>query len=55
MALRLVTSALGCRRLTEAHAIAVVEYHLQRNWTARKSHAKSWNKRHKKVAYKVLL
>jgi hypothetical protein len=41
--------------LTEASAIAIVEYHLRRNRTACKAHAKSWHKRHKKVTYKVLL
>ena len=55
MALRLVTSALSRPQLTEADAIAIVEYHLQRNRTALKSHVKSWHKRHKKVKYKVLL
>jgi len=55
MALRLVTSALPRPELTEADAIALVEYHLERNRTARKAHEKSWHKRHKKVKYKVLL
>lgn len=55
MALRLLTSALERPELTEADAIAVVEYHLQRNQTALTSHTKSWRRRHKKVRYKVLL
>ena len=55
MALRLLTSALWQPKLTEADAIAIVEYHLRRNRTARKSHVKAWKKRHKKVKYKVLL
>jgi len=55
MALRLLTSALPRPKLAEADAIAIVAYHLQRNRIARKSHAKSWHKRHKKVQYKVLL
>lgn len=55
MALRLLTSALGRPQLNEAEAIAIVEYHLQRNRTALKSHVKSWHQRHKKVRYKVLL
>ena len=55
MALRLVTSALARPELTTTDAIAIVEYHLQRNRTALKSHAKSWRRRHKKVKYKVLL
>jgi hypothetical protein len=55
MALRLLKSALPQPKLTEADAIALVEYHLQRNRIAQKSHEKSWHKRHKKVQYKVLL
>ena len=55
MALRLVTIALAWPNLTAAEAIAIVEYHLQRNRTALKSHTKSWHRRHKKVRYKVLL
>jgi hypothetical protein len=55
MALRLLTSALPRPQLTEADAIAIVEYHLRRNRIARQAHVKSWHKRHKKVPYKVLL
>jgi hypothetical protein len=55
MALRLLTSALPRPQLTEADAIAIVEYHLQRNRTARKAHVKSWHQRHEKIRYKVLL
>ena len=55
MALRLLKSALARPELSEADAIAIVEYHLQRNRTALKSHVKSWHKRHKKLRYKVLL
>ena len=55
MALRLVTSALVRPELSETEAIAIVEYHLKRNRTALKSHAKSWHQRHKKIKYKVLL
>jgi SRSO17 transposase len=55
MALRLVTSALPRPQLTEADAIAIVEYHLQRNRTARTAHVKAWHQRHNEVAYKVLL
>lgn len=55
MALRLLTSALPRPELTELDAIAIVEYHLRRNRTARRAHVKSWHKRHKKVDYKVLL
>jgi hypothetical protein len=55
MALRLLTSALPRPEVTEADAIAIVEYHLQRNQVARRSHMKSWHQRHKKIRYKVLL
>lgn len=55
MALRLLTSALPRPELTELDAIAIVEYHMRRNRTARRAHVKSWHKRHKKVDYKVLL
>ena len=55
MALRLLRSALPRPTLTEADAIAIVVYHLRRNQTARRSHTKSWHKRHKKIKYKVLL
>jgi hypothetical protein len=55
MALRLLKSALPQPKLSAADAIALVEYHLRRNRTARQSHGKSWHKRYKKVQYKVLL
>jgi SRSO17 transposase len=55
MALRLLLAALPRPNLTEANAIAVLEYHLQRNRVARKSHEKAWHRRHKKLTYKVLL
>jgi hypothetical protein len=55
MALRLMMTALPRPTLTEADAIAILEYHLQRNHVARKSHVKAWHKRHQKITYKVLL
>jgi SRSO17 transposase len=55
MALHLLQSALPRPKLTEVEAIALIEYHLQRNRVARQSHAKSWRKRHKTIRYKVLL
>ena len=54
MALRLVKSAVSQPRLTQEDAIAIVKYHLKRNRVARKSHTKSWHRRHK-IRYKVLL
>jgi hypothetical protein len=55
MALRLLRAALPQPKLTEADAIAILEYHLRRNRVARQSHTKTWHKRHKKVLCKVLL
>ena len=55
MALLLMTSALDRPVITEADAIAIVEYYLKRNRTALNSHAKSWQRRHKDVKCKVLL
>lgn len=55
MALRLLKSALSKPRMTQADAIAIVNYHLKRNRVARTAHTKSWHRRHKKVRYKVLL
>jgi SRSO17 transposase len=55
MALRLLRSALPQPDLGEAEAIAIIEYHLQRNGIARESHTKAWHKRHKKIKYKMLL
>ena len=55
MAVRLLQSVLPRPRLTAAVAIDVLEYHLQRNRTAKRSHQKAWRKRHKKVRFQVLL
>jgi hypothetical protein len=55
MALRLMKTTLPRPELTETDAIAIVQYHLQRNHIARKAHVKSWHKRHKKGIFKVLL
>ena len=55
MALRLLTSALPRPELTDANAIDIMQYHLHRNRTARRSHTKSWHQRHRKVRFKVLL
>jgi hypothetical protein len=55
MAVRLMLTALPRTNLSEADAIAILEYHLRRNRVARKAHVKAWRKRHKKITYKVLL
>jgi cytochrome c len=55
MALCLLKSVLQRPKLTEEEAIAIVDYHLERNRVAKASHHKSWLARHKKVKFKVLL
>ncbi len=55
MVVRLLRSVLPQPRLTEAEAIQVLEYYLERNRVAKKSHHKTWRKKHKKVRFKVLL
>jgi len=55
MALELLQSALQRPHLSEEDAIRLTEYHLQRNATARRSHRKSWLRRHKKEIPKPLL
>jgi SRSO17 transposase len=44
---RLLEAALDEPRLRLARAIALVDYHVRRNMTARKSHAKTWRARHR--------
>jgi hypothetical protein len=55
MAVRLLRTALRMPRLTETIAIAVLEYYLQRNRVAKRSHHKAWWKKHKNIRFKVLL
>ena len=55
MALRLLRSVLQRPTLTEDEAIAVMDYHLERNRVARRSYQRSWKKRHKKLKFKLLL
>lgn len=55
MAMRLLKSSLSRPELTENDALRITKYHLKRNATARKSHRKSWLRKHKKVKPKVLL
>jgi hypothetical protein len=55
MAVRLLRTALARPRLTLSEAIAILEYHLERNRIAKQSHYKTWRERHKKVPFKVLL
>lgn len=55
MAIRLLKSALEQPELTQEDAIAIMNYHLRRNRTARNSHRKTWLARHKNVEFKVAL
>ena len=55
MAMRLLKSTMSCPTLTEKEALRLTEYHLQRNAVARKSHRKSWLRKHKKRKPKPLL
>lgn len=55
LALRVLRSALSRPTLTENEAIEIIEYHLRRNRTARKSHGKMWLRNHKNVRFKLLL
>jgi SRSO17 transposase len=41
--------------LTEARALEILDYHLQRNRIAQKSHAKTWKRKHKKIHYEAPL
>jgi len=55
MALRLLRSAFAKATLNEQEAIDLVEYHLERNHVAHNSHRKSWLRKHKQLARKLLL
>lgn len=55
MAIRLVKAALEQPTLTVETAERLTEYHLARNQIAKKSHRKSWLKRHKDIQAKPLL
>jgi hypothetical protein len=54
MAVRLLKAALPRPELTVEAALAIVEYHLRRNEIAKRSHTKTWKRRHKGVAVKPL-
>ena len=54
MAVLLLKAALPRPALTLEESMAIVEYHLRRNETARRSHAKAWKRRHKGVQGKPL-
>lgn len=54
MAVRLLKAALPRPELTVEAALVIVEYHRWRNEIARRSHAKTWKRRHKGVKVKPL-
>jgi hypothetical protein len=54
MAVRLLKAALPRPELTVEAALAIVEYHLRRNEIARRSHVKTWKRKHKGVKVKPL-
>ena len=53
-AVRLLRSALAETTLTVEKAIALVEYHEERNRIAKASHDKAWHARHEGVKYLLL-
>jgi hypothetical protein len=55
MSLELIHAALQRSTLTEDDTIRLIQYHLQRNETARRSHHKSWLERHPATIPKPLL
>ena len=55
MAVRLLKAALPKRLLTLEDALAIVDYHLQRNAEAKRSHTKTWRKQHPEVNIHPLL
>ena len=55
LALRLLRDALPRPELPFGDSLNLVEYHLQRNATARKSHRKTWLTKHRKAAKKLSL
>ena len=55
LAVRLLKAALPKRQLTTEAALEIVEYHLHRNETAKRSHTKTWQLKHKGVKLKPLL
>jgi hypothetical protein len=46
---RLLQRAMDVPGLSLKLALLLVEYHIRRNQTARRSHTKTWMARHKKV------
>lgn len=55
LALELMKATMSRPTMTEADALRLTEYHLQRNHVARQSHHKSWKRKHKRIKLKPLL
>jgi hypothetical protein len=55
LALELMKATMSRPTLTETDALRLTEYHLHRNRIARKSHRKSWLRKHKRIKPKPLL
>jgi hypothetical protein len=51
---RLLRSALADREPSVQEAIALMEYHIVRNATAKASHDKTWYAKHKDVKFVLL-
>jgi len=55
MAVRVLRAALPRAELSHEDAIGIIEYHLERNRIAKRSHHKTWKQKHKHVKFKPLL
>jgi hypothetical protein len=55
MAMRVLRSSFARPTLNEEEAMDIIDYHLDRNRIAKKSHRKSWLDKHKSLAKKLLL
>ena len=55
LALELMKATMSRPTMTEADALRLTEYHLQRNQIARQSHHKSWKRKHKRLKLNPLL
>jgi hypothetical protein len=51
---RLLREAMEIAGLSLGMAIKLMEYHINRNKIARKSHTKTWEEKHEGVRYAVL-
>ena len=55
LTLELMKATMSRPTLSEADALRITEYHIDRNRTARQSHHKSWKRKHKRIKLKPLL